>query len=71
MARGRVAYVSGKLRGRETLYDIDLRSGALRSWRLPREPYWHEILLRVDGTLLLVSERWNHWRLWRAPMATR
>jgi hypothetical protein len=63
--RGRVAYVSGWPARGGVLYDLDLRSGRKRSWRVPRRGYWLEFPLRVRGTLLMVSERRDSWRLWR------
>jgi hypothetical protein len=63
----RVAYVSGPDLDSGVLYDLDLRSGRRRSWRVPKRFYWEELPLRVDETLFLISEERHGRRLWRAP----
>jgi hypothetical protein len=62
---GRVAYVSGSDLDAGVLYDLNLRSGRTRSWRVPRR-LWSEWPLRVGGVLFMLSERRHAWRLWRA-----
>jgi len=66
LERGRVAYVSGTPDRAGVLYDLDLRSGGSRTWHVPKRGYWLEFPLRVRGTLLMLSEGHNRWRLWRA-----
>jgi hypothetical protein len=65
LERGRLAYVSGSDLDAGILYDVDLRSGRTRSWHVPKRA-WDEHLLRVRGTLLMISEGRGVWRLWRA-----
>ena len=62
---GRVTYVSGPDLEAGILYDLHLRSGRTRSWRVPKR-WWSELgAMRVGATLLMVSETRDGWRLWR------
>src|ERR671914_916823 len=62
---GRVTYVSGPDLEAGILYDLNLRSGRTRSWRVPKR-WWSELgAMRVGATLLMVSETRDGWRLWR------
>jgi hypothetical protein len=67
LERGRVTYVSGSDIEAGVLYDLHLRSGRTRSWRVPKRS-WSELgAMRVRGTLLMLSEARDGWRLWRTP----